>query len=141
MKNKIIYSALLVLQILLYVGAYIVHYFTVRKLGMNRYMAYLNKKIEMALPIQEIIDAGVMVLLVSTLVLSCLAMRHRKKIKKIFILMFIVVMITVLLYCYYAIVVDVQMRRAYYVLCILFLLGGTIQLVKMGICMRASLKL
>jgi len=52
MKNKIIYSALLVLQILLYVGAYIVHYFTVRKLGMNRYMAYLNKKIEMALPIQ-----------------------------------------------------------------------------------------
>ena len=58
------YIVALLIEIILYTGAYVFNYFTVRRLGMNRYVVHLNGQIKEAVPIEIILKVGLPVLLI-----------------------------------------------------------------------------
>lgn len=124
------YIIALLMEIIFYTGAYIFNYFTRRKMGMSRYVVFLNRQIEEAVPIQSIIYAGVGVMILLLMIGLVIFWKKRKKPGKLPFIMSIVSVITTVLYVYYALANNVGTERSYYVLSIFFLAAGIIQHVK-----------
>lgn len=128
--KKIGYTVASLLEIILYAGAYVFNYFTRRKMGMSRYVVFLNRKIEEAVPIQSIMYAGAVVTVILLIIEFAIYMKKRENLGKLSKMMNIVSVITTVLYVYHILMNNVGTMRAYYVLSVFYLAAGIIQLVK-----------
>ncbi|MCU0078114.1 hypothetical protein [Extibacter muris] len=128
--RKIGYSIALLLEIAFYAGAYIFDYFTKKKLGMNRYVVFLNNKIEDTVPIQTIIYGGAAVVAVLMIIAILIYWKKHAQLKKLPGVMLVVSAFTTAFYVYYALVQSIETKRAYYPLCVFFLAAGLIQVLK-----------
>lgn len=84
------YIVALLIEIILYTGAYVFNYFTVRRLGMNRYVVYLNGQIKEAVPIEMILKVGLPVLLIFCILTIIIYVRNKNDLKKLSVFMVLV---------------------------------------------------
>lgn len=134
------YFIILLLEILLYAGAYVFQYFTRKKLGMSRYVVFLNSKIKEAVPIQSIIYGGILLIIILLVLAAVLYWKRRERLGKLPAVMAGVSVLTSAFYMYYALANSVETMRAYYVLSVLLLAAGVLQLLKtLTACMSVTL--
>lgn len=124
------YIVALLIEIILYTGAYVFNYFTVRRLGMNRYVVHLNGRIKEAVPIEMILKVGLPVLLIFCILTIIIYVRNKNDLKKLSVVMVLASICTTFLYAYYYLTTTVRERRAYYVLSTFFLMAGFVQVIK-----------
>lgn len=124
------YIIALILEIAFYIGAYVFNYYTRRKLGMSRYVVFLNGKIEDAAPIQSIIYTGAAVTVILLIAILAIYMKKREELGKMPLMMSAVSVFTTGLYVYYALVQNTGTTRSYYVVSVCFLAAGLIQNIK-----------
>ena len=108
------YLLITVLEILLLVGAYVVHYFTKKKMGMARYVMYKNRGWEQAYPLALLKSISVAVLLVLLIIVLVLAVRSGKRLRKVQWGMCIVMVLLSVLSFAVTLGSSIQSLRAYY---------------------------
>lgn len=105
-----------VLSIIPYIGAYLVYYFTRTRLGMYRHMVFLNPAIESEYPINLIRNSIIIVMVISIIWMSFLAIKKRCKcVLPCFVLS--------VLSLYYMIMYNAQLHKGYYISSVLILIG------------------
>lgn len=128
--KKFGYVLALLLEVILYAGAYIFNYFTKRKLGMSRYVVYLNGKIEKAMPVQTIIYIGLAAAVVLFTVSVIVYAKKHADLTGFPAVMLGASTFTTLFCAYYVLANSITEKRAYYILSLLFTLAGIIQGIK-----------
>lgn len=118
------------MEIAFFAGAYIFDYFTQKKLGMSRYVVFLNGQIENAVPIQTIIYGGVAVVAVLFVIAVLIYWKKRVQLRKLPGVMVVVSTLTTAFCAYYALAKSLETKRDYYVLSVFFLAAGLIQVLK-----------
>lgn len=128
--KKIGYVIAVLLEIALYAGAYVFNYFTRRKLGMSRYVGFLNRQIEEAVPIQGILYVGLAAEAALLAAVIVVYYKKRTELKKLPAIMLGVSAVTTAFSAYYVLANNIQTERGYYVLGALFAAAGIVQVLK-----------
>ncbi len=127
--KKILYISASVLEILLYIGAFVLHYYTSTKMGMARHMIYLNGKWEAAYPI-ELIQIITMILLVILVIVGTILVSKRENKSLLLKGMCIVNIMTTMCYIGMTYLQSTDAIKSYYSFCILFGIAALIQSLK-----------
>lgn len=128
--KKILYIIVTVLEIVCFAGAYIVNYFTRKKMGMARYVIYKNQGWRTRYPLELItycVIALVAVLAVFTLIVY---IRNRKKAGKLILAMNFVMIILDIWYIWFTLSNSTDTLRSYYFMSVLFALTAGLQSIK-----------
>ncbi|MFV0504817.1 MAG: hypothetical protein ACK5LT_12765 [Lachnospirales bacterium] len=120
--KKIIYVLLSLLQVLSVVGAFLIHYFTLTKMGMARYVVYLNNKI-MNYPVEDIINLSIGLILILTLYFM-IKVKNRPKLDLSLISFFNMIFLG------HAFLGTVEDMRSYYLVMVLLFITAIIQMAK-----------
>ena len=124
------YVIALLLEMAFLAGAYIFNYFTVRKLGMSRYVIFLNHQIEETVPIQAIIYGGLAVMVVLFVIAVFAYWKKREVLRKLPRFMLIVSAGMTAFCAYFTLANNIGEERSYYVLSVCFLGTGLVQVLK-----------
>lgn len=122
------YIIALILEAAFYIGAYVFNYYAKRKMGMSRYVVFLNRQIEEAVPIQAIIYAGAVVTALLLVISLVMFWKNRAKSGKLLVMMNGVSVIATGLYVGYALMNSGGI--VYYAFSVFFLAAAFIQNVK-----------
>ena len=126
--KKVIYWIVNLLEVAFLVGAYLVNYFTPRKMGMARYVMYKNMMIEEQytnLQGMKMLTVGVVILL--AIITITLYFTKRKNVK---ISMIIVTIIVTVLYCGFTMLNSKDTYTAFYLISPLIGYAALIQILK-----------
>lgn len=117
-------------------GAYMIQYYTKRKLGMNRWVVYKTSKIKEQVPAEMLRYAVLAAVLVLMALLIVQYGKRRRECKKT--VLFMVIMSTVLSagYLAFVLVLSEEDTHAYYLMLPLIVLAGLIQIIKTFLAMR-----
>lgn len=128
--KKVVYVIITIFEAALLAGAYIVHYFTVRKLGMLRYILYKNQVLERDYPVTLLKGITVAVILILTLAVLTYFWKKKKEVKKIVPVM-VVVMVVLSVYCAgFTLIRSAETVRAYYFISGMSAVSAFIQIIK-----------
>lgn len=130
--KKLGYAIATLLEIALLFGAYIIHYFTRRKMGMLRYVIFKNQTWEQAYPIELLKGAAVAAMLLLTLILLIAFMKRRKEAGKLLSLMMVCTALLTGVYAGYTALSSPESMRAYYFMSPMFGAAALVQNLKMG---------
>ena len=108
----------LIAEALLYAGAFVFDYFTRKKMGMARYVVYLNHKMEKAVPVQNLIYAAVIALLALLILIFVIARIRKTRGEKWLIFEIILTTALTAIFAGFALTSGIKIKRAYYCLCI-----------------------
>ena len=128
--KKILYFIVTLLEILFLAGTYIVNYFTVKKLGMTRWVNFRVMKWEEAYPIFWIKIIIILLLIICTVFVFWLYLKRRKTLKKLVGAMAIVMCVMSVISIGYILFSSVEKMRAYYLICMMLVAVAVLQLVK-----------
>lgn len=128
--KKIGYIVTIILQAAVLAGAWIVHYFTERRLGMVRYLNYKNMVWEREYPVEILKITGMITALLLTVFVFFLFLKKKGKASRLTIAMCIGMIVLTVLYTGYTIRWSDQEMTDYYFISILFLIAAIIQIVK-----------
>lgn len=115
-----------ILELLVIISAYGVHYFTKTRMGMLRHMVYLNSKWENAVPIPTIKWIAICII---TALIIIQYLRYRKR-KVHYHVNTMVKLLTIAISgwtVYFLLFYNTGRNRAYYILSICFILGTALQ--------------
>lgn len=124
------------LEILAMVGAYAVHYFTRKKMGMARYVIYKNQGWESIYPMETIKWMPVSVILIISLLIVVIFWTTRKKAAKQITVMILGMSALSALYIGYTVFNSTETMRAYYFISLLLAIAAVIQIVMTAINIR-----
>lgn len=127
--KKILYISTSVLEILLYIAAFVLHYYTSTKMGMARHMIYLNGKWEAAYPIEIIQITTTALLIILVIVGTVLVFKQENK-SLLLKGMCVVNVITTVCYIGMTYLQSTDAIKSYYSFCILFGITALIQSLK-----------
>ncbi len=113
-----------ILQILCLIGAYLVHYYTRSKMGMARYVVYINQKIEKNYPIDLIKYGAIFLILLLTIYIVVRLARLQNKAE------LIITLLSTAIFIAYSTFYNISMFRDYYFVWVILLLTCTLQLLK-----------
>lgn len=130
--KKIGYVALTFAEVLFLAGAYLVHYFTRKKMGMARYVIYKNQSWERAFPMEALKYTAVAVLAVMTLLLLAVWIMRRKGQGKPAPFTYAAMAILTTLYASYTCISSTKTMRAYYFISLLLGAAALLQILKAG---------
>lgn len=133
MIRKVGYTVAICLEVMALAGAYIVNYFTNKKMGMARYMVYKNQGWERTYPMDILKYLVIAILTVLTIFAWSVFWKNRKKAGKLLTAMNITMIVLTILYVCYTLFVSREMMRAYYFISLLFGIAAFIQILKTGI--------
>ena len=131
--KKIGYILALVLEIAALAGAYIIHYFTRRKLGMVRYLNFKNMTWERDCPMGPLKTGCVAVVAVLTVLVLLFFLKKRKETSRLVYAMNICMIVLTALYAGYTLGSSTETMTDYYFISILFLLAAAVQVIKTAI--------
>lgn len=131
--KKLVYAIVTLLEIALAAGAYIVHYFTRKKMGMLRYVIYKNQSWERAYPIEILRTAIIAVLLLLTAAAVLLMVRRRKSARKSELVMTAATVVLTAAYTGFTLGYSAEDFRAYYFMSALLALASLLQVIKVFI--------
>ena len=128
--KKIFYVLTTILEILLLIGAYMVNYFTQKKMGMLRHVVHKNYVWEDKYPIQTIQYIAIISLVILMLLVLILYMKRKAKLKKIVTTMSITMVILVLFFTGFILIYSAEEIRAFYYMSFMLGLMTLIQIIK-----------
>ena len=121
-----------VIEIAELAGAYIIHYYTVRKLGMIRYVNFKNMTWEREYPIEILKTSCVVVILTLTIATFILCLKKRRELTRWTKVMNVGMVIFTALYVGYSFSCSAELMADYYFISGLFLLTAVVQVIKTG---------
>ena len=136
--KKIAYILALILEIAAFAGAWIIHYFARRKLGMVRYLNYKNMSWERDYPVDALKAACVAAAVVLTVLVLLLFVKKRKEASRLTAAMNVCMVMLTALYAGYTLGCSAEVMSDHYFISILFLLAAAVQLLKTGIAVLMS---
>lgn len=128
--KKIFYVLTTTLEILLLVGAYMVNYFTHKKMGMLRHVVHKNYVWEDKYPIQTMQYIAIIALITLMLLVLILYMKRKVRLKKIVTTMSITMVILVLFFIGFILIYSAEEIRAFYYISVMLGLMTLIQIIK-----------
>lgn len=128
------YILALLLEIAALTGAYIVNYFTRKKMGMARYVIYKNQGWERDYPMELIKNSVMAALLLLTILVLVFFLKRRRKAARLCAVMNLVMVALTGLYVGDTLFSSTETMRAYYFISLLFAIAAAVQVVKTGIC-------
>lgn len=130
MLKKVLYISCLVLQVAMVAGAFVIDYFAKSRMGMMRWLNYHNQAWGAALPLETLKIAVLVAIILATLLLFFLSLKKVTDLSKFAQNVLIVMLIALCAYCYFILMNDVKALKGYYLMCPLFSLAMTLQLIK-----------
>lgn len=131
--KKIWYIPACILELASLAGAYMIHYFAKRKLGMVRYLNFKNMNWEKAYPVDLIQKISVVIVCAAVLLLLYALFKKRKQAAKPAAAMSLVMIVLTVLYIVYTLAFSTQVMADYYFLCILFGLAAVLQIISTAV--------
>lgn len=128
--KKVLYIVTTLLEAVLLAGTYIFNYFTVKKLGMNRWVNFRVMKWEKLYPIPMIKMIVVAVLVFLIVLLVCLYMKKKSSLKKFSGIMILATVVLTVVSVGYILFYSAMSMRAYYFLSIMLAAAALLQIIK-----------
>lgn len=128
------YILALLLEVAALAGAYIVNYFTRKKMGMARYVIYKNQGWERDYPMELIKNSVMAVLILLTVLVLIAFLKKRREVSRLCAVMNLVMIVLTGLYTCYTLISSTETMRAYYFISLLFAIAAVVQVIKTGIC-------
>ncbi|MFV0361627.1 MAG: hypothetical protein ACK5LL_00850 [Suipraeoptans sp.] len=138
--KKIIYTIMSIIEVCLLVGAYIVHYYTVRRMGMLRHVIYINQKIESSYPVSVIRIIVVVFFVITTALILLLFIKNRKKYPKVLLWINTQMLITTIITLVFVLSFSTEVLRAYYLISALIIITGFLQIIITAIASKVYTK-
>ncbi len=129
-----ILSDLLIIALL--AGAYLVQYFTKKKLGMSRWVVYQVMKAEKSLPIGVLRFVAPVVVLLLVVLLFWLYGKRKKELKKIVFFMVLFSGVLAVFYLGFTVFLSRDTVQSYYLVLPLIGLANVVQILKTAIAFR-----
>jgi len=119
-------------EILFLAGAYLIQYFTRKKMGMARYVIYKSQGWERTFPMETLKYTSVSVLTALTvLLLAALVIRRRQK-GRLEVAMHVAMVILTALYGTFIYISSTKTMRAYYFISLMLGVTALLQIIKTG---------
>lgn len=118
-----------IIEVLLLIGTYVVNYFTRKRMGMARYVIYMNQKWEENYPIDKIQIAAVLAFLLLTALLLGAYFKRRKSGKINFEITIFLVLILTVVFIVFTILKSAETLRSYYFISILLGIALILQII------------
>ena len=131
--KKIIYAVVSVLQMALLTGAYVFNYFTVKKLGMNRFVNGYNVRWKNTYPLEMLEWIAIMGIGAMTILLLVLFIKKKEKQTLEIKLSAIIMVVLSFVYIGFTLLKNVEQMRSYYFLSIMLALAALLQIMKLFI--------
>lgn len=128
--KKILYIFTTVIEALILIGAYMVNYFTHKKMGMLRHVIHKNYVWENTYPIATIQYISVIIMIVLMLLVLTLYIKRKYILKKIVTIMNVVMVIFVLFFIGFTFVYSAEEVRAFYYISAMLGVVTLIQIIK-----------
>lgn len=130
--KKLGYVLMVLLEAASLAGAYIINYFTNKKMGMARWVIYKNQGWERDYPMDTLKTAVMAVLILLTILVFLFFLKRKREAGKLLISMNVVMILLTLLYVSYTVISSRETMRAYYFLSLLFGIAAAVQILKTG---------
>lgn len=132
MLKKVIYCLSTILQVLLLIAAYAIQYFSMKKMGMMRYVVYLNHEWEAKYPINSIKYAAIIFLIIFciTVILYVKTKKRNYMMSKRNLLMLIANIIITLIFVLLTLILSTENYRSYYFTSLILAIIALIQNIK-----------
>lgn len=130
--KKLGYVLMVLLEAAALAGAYIINYFTNKKMGMARWVIYKNQGWERDYPMDTLKTAVMAVLILLTILVFLFFLKRKREAGKLLISMNVVMILLTLLYVSYTVISSRETMRAYYFLSFLFGIAAAAQILKTG---------
>lgn len=132
MIRKIYHWLFTTLQVLLLIAACGIQYFSMKNMGMMRYVIYVNREWEIQYPIAELQYAaiGALLLLSLSIILYVKTKRKNYFIDKKFLLMFLAEVVLTLAFVFFSLAYSTEIYRSYYFISIILAISALIQDIK-----------
>lgn len=131
--KKILYILALILEIASFVGAWTIHYFSVRKMGMIRYVNHKNMSWERDYPVEILTTVCAAAAVVLTVLILLAFLKRRRELTGLTAAMNAAMVVLTALYAGYALGCSKEVMADYYFISGLFLLAASVQIVKTGL--------
>lgn len=131
--KKLGYVLMVLLEAASLAGAYIINYFTNKKMGMARWVIYKNQGWERDYPMDTLKMAVMAVLILLTILVFLFFLKRKREAGKLLISMNVVMILLTLLYVSYTVISSRETMRAYYFLSLLFGIAAAVQILKTGV--------
>lgn len=112
--KKVLFGVLDLLAMAFLIGAYVIQYFTKRKLGMLRWVNYQQMKIQKTIPVELLKYAAVILVLMLAIVVVMGYMKKRVKLGKSDAVMTAMMIIIAVVYLGFTLFVNIESIRSYY---------------------------
>lgn len=126
------YILAVLLEIAALAGAYIINYFTNKKMGMARWVIYKNQGWERDYPMDTLKMAVLAVVVILTILIFLLFLKKKKDAGKLVTAMNVVMIVLTVVYVSYTLISSTETMRAYYFLSLLFGIAAAVQILKTG---------
>ena len=130
--KKLGYVLMVLLEAAALAGAYIINYFTNKKMGVARWVIYKNQGWERDYPMDTLKTAVMAVLILLTILVFLFFLKRKREAGKLLISMNVVMILLTLLYVSYTVISSRETMRAYYFLSLLFGIAAAVQILKTG---------
>ena len=130
--KKLGYVLMVLLEAAALAGAYIINYFTNKKMGMARWVIYKNQGWERDYPMDTLKTAVMAVLILLTILVFLFFLKRKREAGKLLISMNVVMILLTLLYVSHTVISSRETMRAYYFLSLLFGIAAAVQILKTG---------
>lgn len=128
--KKVGYFIMTLAEILFLAGAYIIQYFTRRKMGMARYVIYKNHGWERAFPMEALKYTAVAVLTALTFLLLAVLVKRRRQQGRLVLAVHFAMLILTAIYAAYTCISSTEIMRAYYFISMMLGAAALLQIIK-----------
>lgn len=111
--RKVVYFFLTIVELLLLIGAYLIHYFTKKKMGMARYVIYKNKVWEREYPMELWKTCVILLIAILTISVVLFYLKRRGFKTKITSIVTSTMIVTSALYTLFTTISSTNSMRAY----------------------------
>lgn len=130
--KKAVYVLAVLLEITVLAGAYIINYFTNKKMGMARWIIYKNQGWERDYPMDMLKMIVMEVLVILTILIFLLFLKKKNAAGKLVMAMNVAMIVLTAVYVSYTLISSTETMRAYYFLSLLFGIAAAVQILKTG---------
>lgn len=139
-KKNILYLFATLIQILLFIGAFVLNYFTRRRMGMARYVLYKNRNWENTYPVEEIQTAFTAGLIILSILLILFFYKNKKRLSRKALYKTAGVFILSGLWIGFKMLNTTQSIRAYYFILLVLGAAAVIQILKAAVRIMIELR-
>lgn len=138
MIKKFFYWIFSVLQVLLLISAYAIQYFSMKKMGMMRYVVFKNHSWENQYPMVAIQYSVIALLVVLAVISILLYLRRKYTLGKGALRMILAQVIITLVFVFFTVTYSTESYRSYYFISIILAIILLIQAIKVLVCKKEN---